>query len=113
MTVSITPRDNPKLKFILHEYGFEVINEKESERRTFVYEYINSFEFKKAPTNWFITTLSYIIDFAIIGGSGDIYKEKNKESFKMTYENKVLKIDLFNCDIKKVKLIAQKINSKI
>ena len=114
MTDSVLLRENPKLKFIFHEEGFEVINEKESERRSFVYEFMNSFEFKKSPTDWFISILSIITDFFIGGGAtGKIYKERNKEVFIMSYKNELIKFELFNCDIEKAKLIAKKVNSKI
>ncbi|PHR71168.1 MAG: hypothetical protein COA67_06960 [Lutibacter sp.] len=113
MTDSILLREKPKLKFIFHEDGFEVVNEKEIERRTYVYEFINSFEFKKSPTNWFVTILSLIVDFFTGGATGGIYKDKNKEVFNIIYEDKSLKIELFNCDINTAKLIAHKINSKI
>lgn len=113
MRESILLRENPKLKFIFDQDGFEIVNGKGSERRTYVYEFINSFEFKKSPTNWFVTILSVIVDFFTGSATGGIYKEKNKELFKMSYDNRSLKIDLSNCDINKAKLIAQKVNSKI
>lgn len=112
MFESIILRESPKLKFIFNQDGFEVINEKQKERRSFVYEFISSFEFKKSPTNWFVTILSNITEF-IIGSGGDVYKYKNKEKFNIAYENELLKIELFNCDLEKAKLITKKVNSKI
>jgi hypothetical protein len=114
MSESFLLRENPKLKFIFHEYGFEVVNQKEKERRSYVYEFVNSFEFKKSPINWFVSALSIVFDFAIGGGAtGGTFREKNEESFNLTYDNKTFKIDLFNCDLKKAKLITKRINSKI
>ncbi|MDC6406699.1 MULTISPECIES: hypothetical protein [Maribacter] len=110
-TEKILLRENPKLEITLEEKEFEIFNEEKQSKNVFFYENISTIELIEKKTNWFVTSLSFIVGFLFESISGDLYKDSNK--LILNHANDKIEVLLKHCDYEKTKLLVAKIKSKI
>jgi len=111
MTETVELRSKPKLKIILNEDEFEIVDASEP-KNSGIYSFgeLKNAELNAERTNWFISILSVIVDF--LTGSGNGGKFKTKSNLKLEMEKQNLKICLIDADFVKAKGLTELINSK-
>ena len=100
-------RNKPELKIILSADGFEIIDVSEpTNTGQYSFGEIKNVELTAERTDKLISTLSWILDF-FIGGGSIAGNYKNKANLKLEMVNRNLKIWLVDADFQKAQRIAQ------
>ena len=103
-------RNKPELTINLSEGEIEIIDATRAKNcGTFSFNTIKSVELNLKRTDWFITSVSWIVDL-FIGGGYDNYK--NSANMKLETVDQTLKIWLHNADFSKAERITKLINDR-
>jgi len=106
MINTIELRNKPELKIILNNEEFEIIDASEPKNSgTYSFKKLINIELKEEKTNWFVSTLSIIVDFFTGVAVGGKLKDKANLNFEM--ENQNLIIWLIDVDFEKTKRVTQ------
>ncbi|WP_298340325.1 hypothetical protein [uncultured Algibacter sp.] len=112
MTETFELRYKPLLKIKLDGLGIEITDASRSKNcGSFSFKNIINIELTPKKTDWFVTTLSWILDLFVASGGGENYK--NEANIKLKTVNHTLKIWLQNVDFEKAETIVKLIKDKI
>lgn len=111
MKETVELRNKPKLKIILNQNQFEIIDASEP-KNSGIYSFVDIKKVKlnAEKTNWLFSTFTIIVDlFTGISGGGK-FKDKANLEVEMAHQN--LKIWLIDANFEKAKKVIEILNGK-
>ena len=111
MTETITLRNKPTLKLMLHSSSLEIVDSSDPKNNgTYAFNDIKNAKVKAESTDWFVSILSYILDLFVSSALGGNFK--NKAHLTLDTDDGTLKIWLVDADLQQAEKVAQLINAK-
>ena len=111
MTETITLRDKPALKLILHANSLEIVDRSDPKNNgTYPFKEIKNAKVNAEGTDWFVSILSYVVTLFVGGTLGGKYK--NKAHLTLTTDDGTIKIWLVDADFQQAEKVAARINTK-
>ena len=101
-------KDRPQVKLLLFNDRLE-IHQSDLKMNEYDLKEIDSLKIEKR-VNWLVSLLSFVVGI-FLGGSGDIYKERDQLTFN--YKNQTISYSLKGCDEQAVIKARDTINEKI
>jgi hypothetical protein len=101
-------REHPKLNITMLNDRFS-IKQPENQTSEYIFKEVDSFKIG-IRVNWFVSAVSFIVGF-FIGGSGDVYKEKDLLQFN--YKNQPVSIFVKQGDRETIEKAVNRINEKL
>lgn len=111
MTETVTLRDKPPLKLMLHASNLEIVDTSDPKNNgTYPFNDIKNAKVNAESTDWFVSIFSYILDLFVSSALGGNFK--NKAHLTLTTIDGTLKIWLVDADLEKAEKVAELINTK-
>ena len=111
MTETVTLRNKPALKLMLHANSLEIVDSSDPKNNgTYAFKEIRNAKVTAEGTDWFVSIVSYIVTLFTGGALGGNYK--NKAHLSLETDDGTLKIWLVDADFEKAERVAQLINAK-
>jgi hypothetical protein len=111
MIKTIELRQQPNLKFLFSKDDFKIIDTSEPKNNgVYKFTQLTEVTLKKEKTDWWITSLSWLLD--IFSGSTVAGNFKNKAHLTLKMKNQILKIWLIDADLKKAQEVVDLLNKE-